>query len=67
MWAPGAHTKIWRACLFLETEAAYWLRITMVVGIDNQHIHIGKHTPYGEGWKMWPQGLLFKYKEPAFS
>ena len=57
--------KIQRACLFLPTETASWLRISMVVGIDNLHIHIDKHAPYVEG--CGPQGPIFKYKGPAFS
>ena len=36
----------------------------MVVGIDNQHIHIGKHTPYVEG--CGPRGFYLNIKSLLF-
>ena len=36
----------------------------MVVGIDNQHIHIGKHIPYVEG--CGPRGFYLNIKSLLF-
>ena len=54
-----------KGLLFLSNQGSHLTPVCMVIGIDNPHIHIGKHTPYVEG--CGPQGPIFKYKLPAFS